>query len=66
MLHYFGENAEGLPRSKPSNAFWELPCPGRGAIVNWLFSPQITRVPFDAYGCLLRRAECHLAVWGPG
>ena len=57
VLAYFEENVGSLPRNKLSNAFWELPCPAHDAIVNWFFSPEITKIPFDAYGCVLTRAE---------
>jgi hypothetical protein len=57
ILAYFEQNAESLPRNKLSNAFWELPCPAHDAIINWFFSPEIAKIPFDAYGCVLTRAE---------
>jgi hypothetical protein len=55
VLAYFETNAEGLPRNKLANAFWELPCPGHDAVVDWFFSPEIAKVPFEAYGCVLTR-----------
>jgi hypothetical protein len=57
VLAYFEENVGSLPRSKLSNAFWELPCPAHDVIVNWFFSPEIAKIPFDAYGCVVTRAE---------
>lgn len=57
VLAYFEDNAKGLTRNTLTNAFWELPCPGHDTIVNWFFSPEITKIPFDAYGCVLTRAE---------
>ena len=55
VLDYFESNAGSLPQNKLSSAFWELPCPGHDAIVNWFFSPEIARIPFEAYGCVLTR-----------
>ncbi len=57
VLAYFEENVGSLPRNKLSNAFWELPCPAHDAIVNWFFSPEIRKIPFEAHGCVLTRAE---------
>jgi hypothetical protein len=57
VLAYFEQNVESLPRNKLSNAFWELPCPTHDAIVNWFFSAEIRKIPFDAYGCVLMRAR---------
>ncbi len=57
VLAYFEENVGSLPQNKLSNAFWELPCPGHDAIVNWFFSPEIRKILFEAYGCMLTRAE---------
>jgi hypothetical protein len=57
VLAYFEDNVGSLPRNKLSNAFWELPCPAHDAIVNWFFSPEITKILFDAYSCALTRAE---------
>lgn len=57
VLAYFEANAESLPRNKLANAFWELPCPGHDAVVDWFFSPEIAKVPFEAYGCVLTRAD---------
>jgi hypothetical protein len=56
VLAYFKENVGSLPQNKLSNAFWELPCPAHDAIVNWFFSPEIMKISFDAYGCVLTRA----------
>lgn len=53
VLVYFEANAESLPRNRLANAFWELPCPGHDAVVNWFFSPEVARIPFDAYGCVV-------------
>jgi hypothetical protein len=57
VLEFFETNAESLSRNKLANAFWELPCPGHNTLVDWFFSPEIARIPFDAYGCILSRAE---------
>lgn len=57
VLGYFEVNAEGLPRGRLANAFWELPCPAHDAIVEWFFTPVIARVPFEAYGYILSRNE---------
>jgi hypothetical protein len=57
VLDYFEMNAESLPRGKLTNAFWELPCPAHDAIVEWFFSPEIARIPFEAYGCVLTRGR---------
>jgi hypothetical protein len=56
VLAYFEMNAESLPRNRLSNAFWELPCPAHNTIVGWFFSPEVTHIPFEAYGCSLTRA----------
>lgn len=50
VLAYFEDNAETLSRSKLSNPFWELPCPAHDAIVKWFYSPEIAKIPYDAYG----------------
>ena len=55
VLAFFESNAESLPRNKLSNTFWELPCPGHDAVVDWFFSPEIAKIPFEAYGCVLTR-----------
>jgi hypothetical protein len=57
VLEYFETNAESLPRNKLANAFWELLCPAHDAIVDWFFSPEIARIPFEAYGCVLTRGS---------
>ena len=57
VLSYFEQNADSLPQNKLSNAFWELPCSAHDTIVNWFFSPDIAKIPFDAYGCVLTRAN---------
>ncbi|MGL6074017.1 MAG: hypothetical protein ACRC8S_07640 [Fimbriiglobus sp.] len=53
VLAYFEDNAETLPRKRLSNSFWELPSPAHDAIVNWFFSPEIAKIPYDAYGYVL-------------
>jgi hypothetical protein len=55
VLGYFEVNAEGLPRGRLANAFWELPCPAHDAVVDWFFTPAVARVPFEAYGYVLTR-----------
>ena len=57
VLEYFQTNAENLPRNKLTNAFWELPCPAHDVIVDWFFSPEIAKIPYEAYGCALTRAR---------
>jgi hypothetical protein len=57
VLDYFETNAASLPRNKLTNAFWEQPCPAHDAIVDWFFSPEIARIPFEAYGCVLIRSS---------
>ena len=57
VLDYFDSNAESLPRNTLSNPFWEPPCPGHDAVVDWFFSPEIARIPFEAYGYVSMRAE---------
>lgn len=57
VLAYFEDNVESLPRNKLSNGFWELPCPAHDTIVNWFFSSEIEKIPFEAYGCVLTRTE---------
>ena len=56
VLDYFESNAESLPRNKLASWFRELPCPAHDAIVEWFFSPEIAKVPFDAYSCTLIRS----------
>lgn len=53
VLAYFEVNTECLPQRKLSNAFWELPCKGHDDIVNWFYSDDIRKMPFDAYGYVL-------------
>jgi hypothetical protein len=57
VLAYFEDNAGSLPRNKLSNSFWELPCPAHDAILDWLFSPEIAKIPYEAYGYLITRTE---------
>ena len=57
VLAYFENNSEGLPRKKLANAFWELPCPAHDAIVEWFYSADIARIPFEAYRYVLTPAE---------
>ena len=57
VLAYVEENIRSLARNELSNSFWKLPCPGHDTIVNWFYSPEIAKIPFDAYGCVLKRAE---------
>lgn len=54
-LAYFEANAGGLPRGRPANAFWELPCPAHDALVERFFTPEIARIPFEAYGYVMTR-----------
>ena len=55
VLAYFEENAKCLPENRLCNAFWELPCPGHDAIVEWFYSDKIRSVPYEAYGFCLER-----------
>lgn len=55
VLEYFEANAESLPRGELANAFWERPCAAHDTIVEWFFSPEIARIPFEAYGAVLTR-----------
>jgi hypothetical protein len=55
VLDYFETNAKSLPRNKLTNPFWELPYPAHDAIVDWFYSPEIARIPFEAYGYVLSR-----------
>ncbi|AGA25042.1 hypothetical protein Sinac_0627 [Singulisphaera acidiphila DSM 18658] len=57
VLAYFEENAEGLPRRKLANTFWEPPCPGHDAVVAWFYSAEVAKIPFEAYGYVLTAAE---------
>jgi hypothetical protein len=57
VLAYFEHNVRSLARNTLSNGFWKPPCPGHDVIVNWFFSPEIAKIPFDAYGCVLTRAK---------
>jgi len=57
VLAYFQANVESLPRNRLKNAFWELSCPMHDVIVDWFFSEEIARIPFEAYGCSLTRAK---------
>jgi hypothetical protein len=59
VLAYFEANAGGLPRGELSNAFWDQPCPGHDAVVDWFFSPEVARVTFKAYGCVLPGPGSH-------
>ena len=55
VLSYFEQNAEYLPRNRLANAFWDRPCPAHDAVVDWFYSDEIAKVPFDAYSCVLTR-----------
>jgi hypothetical protein len=55
---YFEWNAESLQRRKKlANAFWELPCPAHDMIVAWFYSPEIAKIPYEAYGYVLTPPE---------
>lgn len=56
VLAYFEDNVSSLPRNRLSNSFWELPCSGHDAIVEWFYSDEIRRIPFDAYGFVMVRS----------
>lgn len=66
VLAYFEGNVGSLPRNKLSNAFWELPCPAHDAIVNWFFSPEIRKIPFEAYGCVFDAGRVMERGWERG
>lgn len=53
VLVFFDLNAECLPRRRLRSGFWELPCPAHDAVVEWFYSPEIARIPFEAYGYVL-------------
>ena len=53
VLEYFETNAECLRRETLSNPYWELPCPGHDAIVQWFKSEPIRKIPFEEYGYLM-------------
>lgn len=55
VLAYFEENASSLTENRLVNSFWELPCPGHDAIVEWFHSDEIRKIPFDAYGFEMTR-----------
>jgi len=55
VLAYFESNAADLPKGKLTNGFWERPCPAHDQIVDWFYSVDIARVPFEAYGYIMSR-----------
>ena len=55
ILAFFESNVTKLPSGKLANPFWELPCPAHDQIVEWFYSHEIAKVPFDAYGYLMDR-----------
>jgi len=55
VLSYFEANVDDLQRNRLGNAFWEVPCPAHDAVVDWFFSDEIAKIPFDAYGCAVTR-----------
>jgi hypothetical protein len=57
VLAYFEENASSLAQNRLVNSFWELPCAGHDAIVEWFYSDEIRKIPFDAYGFALERSS---------
>jgi hypothetical protein len=50
VLSYFEKNSQTLSHRRLSNEYWELPCEGHDAIVDWFYLDQIRRIPFEAYG----------------
>lgn len=50
VLAFFECNSDTLPRRVLSNAFWERPSQAHDLIVNWFYSDEIARIPFEAYG----------------
>jgi len=57
VLDYFEHNAETLHQGRLLNPFWEPPNEAHDAVVNWFFSPEIAKIPYDAYGYVLTRAD---------
>lgn len=53
IVAYFDDNARCLPQDQLCNPFWELPCAGHDAIVEWFHSEEIRKVPFEDYGYLM-------------
>lgn len=53
VLAYFEANARCLPQNTLCNAFWELPCDGHDAIVQWFKSEPIRKIPLEAYGYVM-------------
>lgn len=50
VLGYFTDNANGLPKRKLCNHYWELPSRAHDTIVNWFYSKEIRRIPTESYG----------------
>ncbi len=57
VLVFFELNADNLPRNKWSNPFWERPSAAHDAVVDWFYSPEIAKIPYEAYGYVLSRSE---------
>lgn len=55
VLIYFEMNSEALQRNRLSNGFWEVPSAGHDVVVDWFYSPEIAKIPFEAYGYVLSR-----------
>jgi uncharacterized protein (TIGR02996 family) len=53
VLAFYTENADTLPREALANPFWEPPCAGYDAVLKWFHTPEIARIPFEAYGIVL-------------
>jgi hypothetical protein len=50
VLSYFEDNARCLGDRRLCNTFWELPCAGHDAIVDWFYSDPIRWIPLEEYG----------------
>lgn len=57
VLAYFEDNAPCLPHKRLCNAFWELPCEAHDTIVEWFYSDEIRKIPFEAYGHVMERGS---------
>jgi hypothetical protein len=53
VLAYFDDNAKCLGDRRLCNSFWEIPCAGHDAIVEWFYSDPVRWIPLEEYGCSL-------------
>lgn len=50
VLAFFESNAACLPKGRLGNGFWDRRSAAHGRVVAWFATPEVARIPFEAYG----------------